>query len=67
MQRHLAMTFANFVIYQKIQQYILMHVLFGFGENTAEIFSVHREIKYSKVLCLMEIYNLLLVNYNKNG
>ena len=66
MQRHLTMTFANFVISQKIQ-YILMHVHLRFGENTDETCSTHHYIKYSKLLCLMEIYNFLFVDYNQTG
>jgi hypothetical protein len=41
MQRYLTMAFANFVKWQKIQKYILMHAHLGFGENIAEIFSIH--------------------------
>jgi hypothetical protein len=40
-----------------------MHVHLRFGENIDETCSTQHYIKYSNLLCLMKIYNLLFVDY----
>ena len=67
-QCHLTVTAANVAISQTIQHYILMHVHLGFGGNMALIHLVHIiRPNTANMLCLMEIYNLMSVNYNKTG